>query len=356
MIKKQARPIRPSLQLKKSRLSSNSKEVRYVLRDLKRREEALALASKADLQRDLDSMREHVAAIGVGVHPKAALERPRKERAGRRNAEHRLQAMRRELSPLYSVAREDARRQKARALALRRHPEAFDTTFGDPISAGYIGWADSVTATTDLTVRGSNLDVIPNPPLTEFSTAFLNQVRFAAVASTPLQMSAGSWFTIRTAHVFTFTPWEFPASAVVTASFFPNALFRVTVPPALYYFPVWHAVPHIWLFFAMALRVDHWLPGASPSDPPTNTNRTLFARPKVGLSGWDGAKTASGTLNDGPSSLQLPPFLVLQGSRVVVTCEYGIDLIAENGANGVIDAISPSLGLNVPRVDVVLNY
>ena len=98
MIKKQARPIRPSLQLKKSRLSSNSKEVRYVLRDLKRREEALALASKADLQRDLDSMREHVAAIGVGVHPKAALERPRKERAGRRNAEHRLQAMRRELS------------------------------------------------------------------------------------------------------------------------------------------------------------------------------------------------------------------------------------------------------------------
>ena len=205
-----------------------------------------------------------------------------------------------------------------------------------------------------------HLDILPPNPTIENRVPFVNTVRFAAVASSPIGYEAElAWLQVDTAQVFSFESWV-SGSCSLTGWFLPNAVFTLLAPDAVWFFPFWHAVPHARLIFTMTMRVDHFLPGSLPGAPPTQTVADAWSMPIVDLSGWGGAKSKSGSIRDtSPFFLIPPPFFVNNGSRIVITGQYHLDLFVMEGGSATVDAVSspsPTLGLNVSHVDVFLNF
>ncbi len=353
------RAASPSSVLRKNSLGPRSKEVSWVLRELKRQRTAVADQRKADAEATIESRRERAdMAKAMGVHPVVPGPFPG-EREVRQFDERRLK---RELGSLHGLLGTPTGGRGGRAASRKKNAKAFDVTFGDPMTWGYIGWADNVTVVTSPLVSSGTLTLLPTTPVGEHSVPFVNQVRFAAVATSPFgYMGEMAWLMLDTAHVFSFEsnfPWIGSASACsLTGWFEPNAVFRLDAPAPVYIFPWWHAVPHARMDLFVGLRADVWLPGVQPQAPPSFTSTNSWNRPVVSLSGWTGAITESGSLNVGPSFLDIPPFVLINGSRVVITAQYSLGMRVSEGATGIIDALTPSVaGLNVSEIQVYLSY
>jgi hypothetical protein len=358
MKESRSRPARPSAVLKNSRLSPKSKEISWVLRDVKRQQDSRLRIAKADLEITSNSGRERARlaqAAGVPLVATGLTDRA----SARPTAQLSERSLKRDLAELHSAMVPDAKQQHDRISAIKRHPEIFNTTIGDPIISGYMAWTDSVTAAVSPTAIEGHLDLLPPNPVVENNVPFINTVRFAAVASSPIGYQAElAWLTVDTAQVFSFESWV-TGSCSLVGWFLPNAVFRLLAPDAVWFFPFWHAVPHARLRFSMNLRVDHFLPGSRPGDVPLQTNE-VWAMPLIELSGWGGAKSNSGSIRDtSPAFLSTPPFVVVNGSRVVISAQYHVDIFVMEGGSATFDAISspsPTMGLNVSHVEVFLNY
>ena len=341
------------------RLSARAEEVRWVLRTLKRQSEDQAKIQNSDLRTELEAGRNRARqAMQAGVLPATSVSSsPASEKLPTASTQA-LKPWRRILAPANAALGHEIREQLARLRAAERNRARLQATIGDPTTFVCLFRADTVAATASPVVTQGQLNLIPSPPTTQNSVSARNRVRFVAVATSPIGYTAElAQLVVDTVHVFSFAS-GLGAVCTPTAFFEPNATFSLTVPNAVYYFPVWHAVPRARLFLWMDLRADHWFPGVFAGDPPSATFSTFAMRPDVSLSGWGGAKSASGTLLTGsPSSLSLPAFAILSGSRVVVTTRYQMFLQVLEGGNGVVDASSrDESGLNISVVSVRLDY
>lgn len=279
-----SRTARPSAVLKNSRLSPKSKEISWVLRDVKRQQESRLRIAKADLQITSKAGRER-ARVAKAAGVQLVVSGLTAQAPVKSTARLTVRSLKRDLAHLHSEITPDIEQQRRRISAIKRHPEVFDVTIGDPITGGYMAWTDSVSATVSPLVLGGHLDLLPRSPIIEHTVPSINTVRFAAVASSPIGYQAElAWLIVDTAQVFSFESWV-TGSCILTGWFLPNAVFTLLAPDAVFFYPFWHAVPHARLRFSMIFRVDHFLPGSLPGNP-TQTVSDVWVMPAVDLSGW----------------------------------------------------------------------
>jgi hypothetical protein len=251
--------------------------------------------------------------------------------------------------------------QSARVRAMKRYSKRLFGTIGDPTLFDFIDVADSVTFTTTRTTSAGGSVFLTPPAPTSAAGPFANLVKFSALVVSPPALFEFALFQITATYIFSFESW-LNAVCTLSAALQPNGVFRLVVPGSSYVFPTSHTIPHADVAFSARFQADVSFPIFGSTVIFTDSS-TSFTRPDIPLLGANGPATSSGGLapqspsSGVPGTLSLAPFLVITGCRVVMSVQYSVGILVEDGGTAIFDAFARTgLGLNVPFILARFDY
>jgi len=233
-------------------------------------------------------------------------------------------------------------------------------TVGDPTTFLCNFNAASLTVTDDAFTSTGAATFLTRPVRRELSLA-RNRTRYLGFATAPVGI-----FTFGLMHVVQTTRFAFTllgtGAATATAQIAPLGTYRIDAPGAESRDIFWHAVPHPNINLSATV-----LAAASWPNPRGLGGTTLTVQPPVTvnvlqreLSGWAGANTEVGLLQDvtSPLAISAPRMLILGfPATVTVDVTLNMQLWAKSGGTVVVDCLTPgNSGINVPAAVLQFDF